>query len=53
MGGSWRALAKGCWQIPHMCLVPLAAPATTAITEPRGAISSIVASRLNKIAKYP
>jgi hypothetical protein len=32
-----------------MCLVPLAAPATTATTEPRGAIGCIVVSRLTKL----
>ena len=31
---------KGNRQSPHMCLVPLAAPATTATTEPRGAIEA-------------
>lgn len=33
-----------------MCLVPLAAPATTATTEPRGAIGSIVGSQFIKPA---
>ena len=32
---------KGNRQSPHMCLVPLAAPATTATTEPRGAFRAL------------
>src|SRR5690242_6706397 len=40
-------------QLLLKCLMPLAASATTAITEPRGAYGNIVASRLNKLAKCP